>query len=77
MYTCVSSSLTSFLFSVCSAVVCSSVVGSTGSYSPVFISRSGREPVSDSVSTFASASLLGLVACAHLFYALNEAHFLC
>ena len=58
MYTGVSllfSSLSGSLLSVSSAAVCSSVVGSTGSYSPGFISRSGREPVSDSVS---SASLV-------------------
>ena len=55
------------LFSVDSVVVCSSVVDSTGSYSPGFISRSGREPVSDSASTYSSASLIGLVVRKHLF----------
>ena len=71
MYTGVSrlgSSLSGSLFSVDSAVVCSSLVGSTGSYSPGFISRSGRELVSDSASTSASASLLGLVICTNAFY---------
>ena len=73
MYTGVSllgSSLSSSLSSVISAAVCSSVVGSTGSYSPGFISPSGREPVSDSVSTSASASLVSLVDCIHLFKSL-------
>ena len=70
MYTGVSllgSSLTCSLFSVCSAAVCSSVVGSTVSYSPGFISRSGRESISGSVST---SVLVGLVACIHLLKAL-------
>ena len=64
MYTRVSllgSSLSGSLSSVGSAAVCSSEVGSTGSYCPGLISRSGREPVSDSVSKSASASLVGLV----------------
>ena len=30
--------------------VCSCVAGSTGSYSPEFISQSGREPLSDSAT---------------------------
>ena len=67
MYTGVSllgSSLTCSLFSVCSAAVCS-VVGSTGSYSPGFISQSGRE--SDSVSISASVLLVCLVTCIQLF----------
>ena len=58
MYTGISlldSSLISSLSSVSSAAVCSLLVGRRGSYSPGFISRSGREPVSDSASTSASA----------------------
>ena len=69
MYTGVSllgSSLTGSLSSVSSAAVYSSVVGSTGSYSPWFIGQSGREPVSDSASTSSLASLVGLVACKYV-----------
>ena len=57
MYTGVSiigSLLSHSLSSVSSAAVCSSVVGSSGSYSPGFINRSGREPVTDSASISAS-----------------------
>ena len=70
MYTGVSrlgSSLTHSLSSVGSQVVHSSVVGNTGSYSPGFISRSGREAVSDLDSTSFLASLFGLVVRKHLF----------
>ena len=57
MYTGVS--LPSSGSSSVAVVVCLSLVGGTGSYSPGFISRSGREPVSDSsVSTW----LMHLVA---------------
>ena len=51
MYTGISllgSSSTGSLSSVGSAALCSSLVSSTGSYSPGFISRSGRESVSES-----------------------------
>ena len=81
MYTGVSllgSSSTGSLSSVGSAVLCSSVVGSTGSYSSGFISRSGREPVSESPST---SSLGGLVVCIHVLYifikALSDAYLFC
>ena len=72
MYTGVSllgSSSTGSLSSVGSAALCS-VVGSTGSYSPGFISWSGRESISDSASASASASLGGLVVCIHVLYIL-------
>ena len=41
---------------------------SIGSYSPRFISRSGRESVSDSATTCTSASLGGLVVCIHVLH---------
>ena len=62
MYTEISffgSLLTCSLFSVNSAAGCFSVLGSTGSYSPTFISWSCGE--SDLVSISDSASLVGLV----------------
>ena len=43
-------------------------MGSTGSYSPGFISRSGRESVSESATTSTSASLGGLVVCIRVFH---------
>ena len=54
------------MFSVGSAAVCSSAVGAIGSYSSGFISQSGRDSVSDSVSTSASAWYVRLAACTHL-----------
>ena len=55
------------LLTLVSAAVCCSVVGSSGLYSPGFISRSGREPVLVSAS---KARVGGLSASTHLFKSL-------
>ena len=62
-----------------SAAVCSSAVGTIGSYSPGFISRSGRDSVSDSVSTSAQLDmwywqLAYIFASVHIFLLVLSDH---
>ena len=66
VYTGVSLLVSSLTASSFSAVVCCFVVGYTGSYSPGFISQSGREPVSNPASMSVSASPVCLLVCTHV-----------